>query len=222
MKQADQIIAVSKTTQSDLMELGGFESIVIREGLNEIGSESKINYNSLAKYGLKEGDFFLYAGNLRPQKNIPFLIECFLKSEVKADLVLCGQARNKDLRKIKPSVAIHPSIKILGFIPDNELLELYKTCKVFVYPSLYEGFGLPILEALAQGAAVYSSNAGALKEFEESGIHFFNPTNQESLIELFRSGDTIENKPSRNISEKFNWTEPLEKTWDLINAVAKS
>ena len=222
LKQADQIIAVSQTTQSDLMELGGFESVVIREGLNEVESETKKNYNALSKYGLRAGAFFLYAGNLRPQKNIPFLIECFLKSGVEADLVLCGQARNKDLRKIKPSVAIHPSIKILGFIPDEELLQLYKNCKAFVYPSLYEGFGLPILEALAQGAVVYSSSAGALKEFKESGIHFFNPENQDSLTELFKSGDRNENKSSPDISAKFNWREPLEKTWELINAVVKS
>jgi glycosyltransferase involved in cell wall biosynthesis len=100
--------------------------------------------------------YFLFVGTLEPRKNVPSLIEAWreVRKEVAVDLVIAGRHRED-----APKLAEEPGLKILGEIPDARLPELYSGAVAFVYPSLYEGFGLPVLEAMQCGACVIASPA---------------------------------------------------------------
>ena len=105
--------------------------------------------------------FFLYAGTIEPRKNIPFLLEAWrdLKKTHPVDLVLAGRRRS-DFDELAPE----PGLRVVGTVTDEELAALYSGAVACVYPSHYEGFGLPILEAMQCGCAVITSKDPAITE----------------------------------------------------------
>ncbi|HWC96065.1 MAG TPA: glycosyltransferase family 1 protein [Candidatus Sulfopaludibacter sp.] len=107
----------------------------------------------------QERDYFLFVGTLEPRKNLPELLDAWreIRREFPIDLVLAGR-RRADF----PELAPEPGLQLLGEVPDRQLPELYSAARAFVYPSFYEGFGLPVLEAMQCGACVITSPA--LKE----------------------------------------------------------
>lgn len=193
LKNSDIIISVSKTTQKDLKKYFKKESEVIVEGTNKISLKEKSVKNLINK------SYFLYVGNSRPHKNLEFLLSCFLKAKTEKKLVLVGTNN-----KIKIN---SPNILTLGYMEDNELNWLYKNCEAFIFPSLYEGFGLPILEALSKGAKVFSSNKGSLGEFSEKAVYFFNPMEEAELIKLLETSKNLENNilEVKKELEKYTW-----------------
>src|SRR4029078_1525872 len=97
--------------------------------------------------------FILYAGNIKPHKNVDRLIEAYSilrrRGVVDVKLLIIGDAISKypNLRRLVPRFQLHPHVRFLGFVPEETLAALYRLASVFVFPSLYEGFGLPPLEA---------------------------------------------------------------------------
>ncbi|MEO7192684.1 MAG: glycosyltransferase family 1 protein [Vicinamibacterales bacterium] len=114
--------------------------------------------------------FILYAGNIKPHKNIDRLIEAYSilrrRGVEDAQLLIIGDAISKypNLRRLVHRFQLHQHVRFLGFVPDKTLAALYRLASVFVFPSLYEGFGLPTLEAMAGGAPVITSNVSSLPE----------------------------------------------------------
>ena len=114
--------------------------------------------------------FVLYAGNIKPHKNIERLIEAFdmLRKQGFDDvrLLIIGDQVSKyaTLRRAVHRCKLHKHVRFLGFVPDKTLAVLYRLAAVFVFPSLYEGFGLPPLEAMASGTPVITSNVSSLPE----------------------------------------------------------
>lgn len=173
------IISVSKTTRDDLKRIYGVNSFVLREGLNKIVHKAGTDM----KYGsLDKGTYFLYVGLGAPHKNIDFLVNAFLKTKTEKKLVICGKGHH---------VIDSPRILYTGYVNDEYLDYLYRNCAAFIFPSKYEGFGLPILEALSYGCKVFSSNTGSLGEFSPNVVHFFNPYEEKSLVELIDNCDNI-------------------------------
>ena len=119
-------------------------------------------------------------------------------------------------------------IHFTGFVDDEELRRLYGACDLFVYPSYYEGFGLPILEAMACGRAVACSNTSAMPEVADSAALLFDPSSQRDLVYAMR--DLLLNPELRLRMERlgvqraamFSWTSSAAKTLDLYYAVAGS
>ena len=179
LRDADLRISISETTKSDLKKYYSFNSIVLREGVNEIKkAKTRItNYK-----GLKNNSYFLYVGLGAPHKNIQFMVDAFLKAKTDKQLVICGKGHKQ---------IINDRIIYTGWIEDEELDFLYQNCAAFIFPSLYEGFGLPILEALSYHCKVFSSNAGSLGEFSSDYIWFFNPYQQNELIHLIETCDQL-------------------------------
>lgn len=172
------IISVSRTTKNDLINNFNVESIVIPEGVNFFGKANKEYY--LPENLLKDG-YFLYVGNGRRHKNLDLLITAFSCYEGFKKLVIIGNV-NENLKS-------NPNILQYEYVSDDELAIFYKHCNAFIFPSFYEGFGLPILEAISYGSVVFSSNAGALSEFEFSSLYFFNPNQYLELLELMNNVD---------------------------------
>jgi len=203
------IISVSKTTQNDVRKFVGRDSLLLREGVNILENTS----SQETKTRIIPDDYFLYVGNLRLHKNVEFLISAFLKANTTKKLVICGN--------YKPVSWPYDSDKIifLGYVDDATLHSLYAHCTAFVFPSLYEGFGLPILEALSLGANVYSSNAGALSEFSSEFVSFFDPKNEDELIGLLE----MENPKPPNDEKRsaylngFLWKDIQKEFVEIVN-----
>lgn len=198
LKNSDAIISVSKTTAKDVLKKFNLQSEVFKEGINKIEAKNTSNIDTLTKYGLTEKKYFIYVGIDRPHKNIEFMCNCFTKSKSDKKLVLCGK-HHKNYN--------NPNIIQLGYIEDSDLKHLYANAASFIYPSKYEGFGLPILEALSLGTKVISSNAGSLSEFDSRFIYFFNPYDESSLIKAFDSIDdfTIDDVQLHSYLKQFDW-----------------
>lgn len=207
VNDADKIISVSNTTRTDLKKIYGRDSIVVPEGVNEIRHTQEIH----SYKGLSKDSFFLYVGLGAPHKNIDFLTKAFLDSNTDKKLVLCGKGH----KKVDTDRIIYT-----GWISDDVLDFLYRNCAAFIFPSKYEGFGLPILEALSYHCLVFSSNAGSLGEFSSDYVHFFNPYKEEDLRELIENCDNMV-VDGHNIDvylKKFNW-ENIWKNYHQRNKI---
>lgn len=138
--------------------------------------------------------FVLYAGNIRPHKNLPRLIEAFsvAKAELRGNpefdhlkLLVIGDelAQHPDLRRAVVRTRVREDVRFLGFVPHPVLRVLYKHARAFLFPSLYEGFGLPPLEAMAHGTPVLTSNVSSLPEVFGDSALLVNP---EKVFEIAR------------------------------------
>ena len=139
-----------------------------------------------------EGDFVLYAGNVKPHKNLERLIEAFhLVRQSGLDavkLVVIGDEVSKyaELRRAVHRYNLHKYVRFLGYMPDRTLAVLYRLAAVFVFPSLYEGFGLPPLEAMASGAPVVTSNVSSLPEVAADAAILVDPYDPSSIAQGIR------------------------------------
>ena len=174
LRASNLTISVSETTRSDLKKYFKTDSIVIGEGVNNPEGKPNLEENIFEKLHIEKEKYFLYVGNFRKQKNTDFLIDAFIKSKTSFQLLMVGNSEFMENE--------NKNIIFAGILNDQQVHLLYSNCLAFVMPSLYEGFGLPILEAYCAGARVLSSNQGALAEFRNLNIRYFNPTLPNELI----------------------------------------
>ena len=194
IRDANLIISVSKTTHDDLKNIYNTESVILREGINKL--ESK---NIEEEYAdLKKDSFFLYVGLGAAHKNIDFMVRAFLATNTEKKLVICGKGHH---------LINSDRIIYTGYIEDKYLDYLYRNCSAFIFPSKYEGFGLPILEALSYHCKVFSSNAGSLSEFSSKVVSFFDPQKESELVSLINNCDNIilDNEAIDEYLKQFDW-----------------
>ncbi|MCI0416381.1 glycosyltransferase family 4 protein [bacterium] len=186
MKQAAQkarrIIAVSETTRKDLLQWFPGIAEKIRIIYNRLPQEwfqppPAIDLNHL---GIP-ADFLLYVGNFKKHKGIETLIQAYSRRANLPPLVLVGQGHQMD-HELSARILSTPNVRLLGFADAKFLRKLYAQALLFVFPSLYEGFGYPPLEAMASGCCVLSSDAPAMKEVLGSAAEFFERGNAEELL----------------------------------------
>ncbi|MCC7007462.1 MAG: glycosyltransferase family 4 protein [Acidobacteria bacterium] len=133
--------------------------------------------------------FVLYAGNIKPHKNVDRLIEAYsiLRRRGVTDvrLLIIGDEISKypNLRRLVHRFQLHQHVRFLGFVPEATLAVLYRLAAVFVFPSLYEGFGLPPLEAMAAGAPVITSNVSSLPEVVGDAALLIDPMDAGALAD---------------------------------------
>lgn len=165
---ADEIITVSNSSARDIaseFEIGSTRISTIEHGIEQDAFATPMPLPAHLQSKLPPR-FALYLGNIEPRKNLVPLVEAFDRPEVKAldlPLVIAGKAAwnsQDSLRVINDSKAVIS----LGFVTNEERAALMQACEVFVFPSLYEGFGFPVLEALSAGAVVLTSDRGSLEE----------------------------------------------------------
>ncbi len=175
IKVADMIFAVSNATKSDLISIFDVPSdkvIVIYEGGTSVDISSateNIIVTTKEKYGIK-GSYFLYVGTLQPRKNISLIFNGYCRARdkkyISSKLVLAGGVgwgMDEVLHSIKTS-EYSEDVILTGYVNDEEKLVLYKGCTAFVFPSMYEGFGIPVLEAFKFGVPVILSRNSSLPE----------------------------------------------------------
>ncbi len=179
IQKVDNIVVPSQVTKNDVMELFGVSQNkvnVIPHGVDPRFFTPSLNPSPPVGEGRVGGKYILFVGTLEPRKNLARLIQAYasLPRDIldEHDLLIAGQKgwKYQDvLDEIKNQKSkIKNKIKILGYYPGEKLPELMKNASVFVYPSLYEGFGLPVLEAMAAGVPIVTSKNSAMAEFATS------------------------------------------------------
>jgi glycosyltransferase involved in cell wall biosynthesis len=174
--RADRIICISQTTANDLKRfwgIGGERCVVIHHGVEE-DFFAEAGDDLLLEHPAFRPDVVILASpyNLEPRKNLRALVEALpaLKHDFpRLKLVLFGRAllnpdREKDFETLIKNLGLQDSVVRLGIVSDAMLKQIYRRADVFVFPSLYEGFGLPVLEALACGSCVLGGTASATAE----------------------------------------------------------
>ncbi|MFH2019690.1 MAG: glycosyltransferase family 1 protein, partial [bacterium] len=235
VKKASRVIAVSEATKNDLVRLYNVpeEKIeVIHNGYSsDIFNLSRPASSAiLSTYHLKTNNYLLFVGTVQPRKNVTKLVQAFrlLKSSgYKGKLVIAGKIgwlAEETLGVIKNSEDAK-DIVMTGYISNDAQATLYRHADVFVLPSLYEGFGVPVLEAMACGTPVTAANNSSLPEVVgEAGV-LFNATDAaglaESIRQLHKERDKWVKKGLDHV-KSFSWDKCAKETLEVLVNIAKS
>ncbi len=174
--------------------------------------------------------YLLFAGTLEPRKNLSLAVEALDACSCPLHLVLAGWSGWGDkpwIQKIRSS-GLSERVHITGYIDDEELACLYTGALALVYPSFYEGFGLPVLEAMACGCPVLSSSAASLPEAAGDAALYFSPEKKDELadcINLIMTDTTLQDEMSRkglSRAAAFTWQEAAQKTKEIFIKTALS
>jgi len=178
-------------------------------------------------------DFILFVGTIEPRKNLLTLVRAFAEllrnSEHKPQLVIAGPKGwlTAEFDQAVAEGVFGDRLLMIGYVGDDDLRALYSSCKAFVYPSLYEGFGLPPLEAMACGAPVIASRIPAHLETLAAAAHFVEPTNERALakaIGALLDSEIERNRMSRSGIEhasRFSWEETAELTLKIYDELLR-
>jgi len=242
---AARIFAVSNFTKNEMVKLFEIPSERIEVVYNAIderflrGHASAADRELIAQRYQVTYPFLLYAGRISPHKNVVRMIEAFsaLKTELERDqaysdlkLIIIGDdlSGNPDLRRTVVRSGVQNDVRFLGFVPIEVLRIFYDEAKVFVFPSLYEGFGLPPLEAMAHGTPVVTSNVSSLPEVVGNAAVLVNPENvfeiMRALHKVLMDQSLRERMKERSYQQasRFSWEKSVLRILDVYRQVGKS
>lgn len=251
--RADRILAVSDATRRDVMNILGIPADRIRRVYNapnpeffgsgraaDAGAEARLveQQRILVRYSIHY-PFLLYAGNIRPQKNIPRLVEAFavVRSQLAGHplyndlhLIIIGDeiSRYPSVRHAVIKSRVESVVRFLGFVPLDTLRCFYETASAFVFPSLYEGFGLPPLEAMAAGTPVVTSSVSSLPEVVNDAAMLVNPENVFDIARGIRDVLLDEDLRRRLIDRgrqqagRFSWERTAREVLATYQEVARN
>ena len=234
--KADRVLTVSEATRADLVELVGADPSridVIPHGCDPyfLACVDDLELREVAeKHGL-ERPFLLSVTNIKPHKNLKRLLGAF--GQLRGDyddleLVIAGGTleQHPELKAVCSSCGISDRVRSVGFLPKQELRALYHLARIFVFPSLYEGFGLPPLEAMACGTPVVASRSSAIPEVVGRSGLLVNPYRIDAIAEAIRS--LLENSSFRDAlgaqgklrAREFDWDDSARRVLDVYGEVA--
>ena len=237
-RKAARILTISQNSKDDIvriLKIPDDKIDVVHLGVEERFRPDSTRMEEIRrKYNLPQ-HFILYVGNLSPHKNIHGLIKAFesLPSDLKKQykLVLSAARNNKDFTRSKTlmqKLDLAGAVHLTGFIDEEDLPGVYSQCSLFVFPSLYEGFGLPPLEAMACGCPVASSDTSSLPEVLGKAAFYFDPHNIEDISRAMKR--MLEDKSLRGEHRRrglerakhFTLENMTEKILDAIHSVEVS
>jgi glycosyltransferase involved in cell wall biosynthesis len=244
LRGAARIFAVSNFTRNEIEKLFDIPSDRVEVIYNAIderflhGHASAADRELIANRYQVTYPFLLYAGRISPHKNVVRMIEAFsaLKTELERDqaypnlkLIIIGDdlSGNPDLRRTVVRSGVQNDVRFLGFVPIEVLRIFYDEAKVFVFPSLYEGFGLPPLEAMAHGTPVVTSNVSSLPEVVGNAAVLVNP---ENVFEIMRALHCVlmdralrDRMKARGYTQatKFSWETSVRRILESYREVAE-
>lgn len=235
LKRADRIISISEFTKKEIIELCDIDQnkiVVIHEAINRDFFSPKClsDYSIPKEYVfLKECRFIFTLGHVEPRKNYERLIEAFnlLKEDTRNSnlkLVIGGKLNLKTKRFLS-MVKDNSDILYLNYIPDQLLIWLYKNTSLFVFPSIYEGFGFPPLEAASLGTISAVSNASCIPEVCGDSSIYFDPYSVQDIADKIAIGlydkdviTTKEKELEKNLN-RFSWEINAQQTIDIYKSM---
>ena len=240
-----RIFAVSNFTKTEIEKLFGIPQGRIEVIYNAIderflhGHASAADRQIIAQRYQVTYPFLLYAGRISPHKNVGRMIEAFsaLKAALEKDraypdlkLIIIGDdlSGNPDLRRTVVRSGVQNDVRFLGFVPIEVLRIFYDEAKIFVFPSLYEGFGLPPLEAMAHGTPVVTSNVSSLPEVVGNAAVLVHP---ENVFELMRAlhrvlmdqalRERMKERSYRQVT-RFSWEKSVRRMMEVYREVGRA
>jgi len=233
--KAKRIFTISQASKDDIINLYKISEekvVVTYPGIKEVSSikHSELNMDKLKeKYNIK-GNYILFVGTLQPRKNIARLIEAFAKLNLDLELVIIGKKgwMWEDILYAPEKFGVKTKVKFLHSVSDDDLPNFYKNAVCFVLPSLYEGFGLPILEAMRYGCPVLTSNISSLPEAGGDAALYCNPEdvndiakNLKLLVENQELREKLVEKGNDQV-KKFSWEKTARETLKVLQDLGKN
>lgn len=235
--RADKIIAISESSKRDLMEyLAVTEKkiavtpLAARSFFRPAASTEQAR-EELRRHKL-DRPYILTVGSLEPRKNTVRLLEAFAlmspRFKKEYELVVVGRElwEKTELPKIARKMGLADRVRLLGYVSERELVSLYNLAELFCYPSLYEGFGLPVLEAMACGTPVVASNRSSIPEVAGSAAVLVNPEDpleiacaMEVLLEKAQFREQL-SQAGLEQARKFSWEKTAEQTLRVYHELA--
>jgi glycosyltransferase involved in cell wall biosynthesis len=236
LARADGIIAVSRFTRDDLLEkfpLDPGKITVIHHGTNKrfrVQTSTAFKNVLRKKYDLPS-EFLLFVGAVEPRKNLTTLVEALKilhERGRRIPLMIAGR-RGSDLVRVKDRIAgegLEPWVRVFDYLPDEDVQGLYSLATLFVFPSLCEGFGFPLLEAMASGVPIAAARVSALPEVAGDAALFFDPRSAGQMAEVMLQGLEDEEVRTALIDRgkerilDFDWERSARATLDFYLTVA--
>lgn len=236
VRNAKKVITVSECSKKDILRFFSIPANKIEVIYNGVDTSvfHKIDSSALIstrnKFSLScENKYLLFVGNLKPHKNLNRLVQAFSlisKEDSSVKLILAGKSFN-DLKLIETiaSLGLSDKVIITGLISQKEIVDLYNIADLVVFPSLYEGFGLPPLEAMACETPVVCSNSSSIPEVAGDATIYFNPENIEEIVDSIKKV-LYDEACAKQLIEKgrkrvkiFKWTNATDKLKKVIKNI---
>lgn len=236
-KQATYIFTISNSSRNDIIKSYKVKPdrvTVTYPGIREVSLEKAAAMETLLKKYTISPRYILFVGTLQPRKNIVGLIQAFslLKKEKAyedVDLVVVGKKGwlYEETLQAPEKYGVVSSVKFLDFVPNEDLPSLYKYAQCYVLPSLYEGFGLPVLEAMQYGCPVITSNISSLPEAGGDAALYVDPKDAADIAAKIKkvvdNKDVRENMVKKGYAhlKKFSWEKAAEETLKVLESLGK-
>lgn len=240
LERANKIVTISECSRKDIIEVLKVDPAKIEivypgvdyDYFNAMPSNERMQ-QVRSKYNLPD-EYILYMGTLEPRKNIPSIIEAYYKLKKGGDkkvqsikLVLAGKKGwlyEEIFNKVK-ELGLEEDVVFTDYVDESDKAIIYKLASLFVFPSLYEGFGIPVLEAMASSTPVIASNASSLPEVAGNAALLVNPQDTLSMAEGMHSILTKEEyrdimvQKGHTQAQKFNWEDSAHKLYELYQSL---
>jgi glycosyltransferase involved in cell wall biosynthesis len=234
-RNAKKVFTISQSSKNDIIneyKLNPEDVIVTYPGIKPLKNQNLVSMDILQKkFGIPK-KFILFVGTIQPRKNIGALIEAFSKIAQKnkeTDLVIVGKKGwlFEPIFKLPQKIQIENRVHFLDFVNDEDLASLYKNAICFVLPSLYEGFGLPVLEAMQRGCPVITSNVSSLPEAGGNAALYVDPKDTDDIakkIAQLINDDKLRKdliKKGYEHLKMFSWEKSAKETLSILEELAK-
>ncbi|MEX2301410.1 MAG: glycosyltransferase family 1 protein [Bryobacterales bacterium] len=239
VKRSRRVVTVSESSRRDIIEAYGVDPAhvrVVRHGVESdflnLQGNPRYGEDLLRKAGVPEGRYLLAVSTVHPHKNWQRLLEAYahlLREGRREHLVVAGLAGKawQDLNNRLLDAELAGRVHLLGWQPREVLLSLFRFAEALVFPSTFEGFGMPVLEAMAAGIPVVCSDIPPLREIADGAAHFFDPSSSpaltDALREMFADKALREQFVERGIerAKQFTWTRAAEETLAVLLEAAR-
>jgi glycosyltransferase involved in cell wall biosynthesis len=235
LKNSSAIIVDSEHTKKDVLRCYGINPEKIHTvylGYDPHHFSPRHDSAVLERYGLEFKKYILSVGNAQPRKNLIRLLEAFadIKEKIPHTLVLLGPKASRDLRRLKTHIdklRVNDRVMLLNYISYEELPVLYSGAVLFAYLSLYEGFGLPVIEAMACGTPVIASNTTSIPEVAGEAAILVDPTNTEiiakKILEILLNQDKLNELASKGLKHcaQFSWKKAAKSISSILKEIGR-
>ncbi len=220
-----QVITVSQTSKSDIVRLTKIQSERVHVVYQSLPAEAEIVpdpldlENVIQKYNI-EKPFLLFVGTTEPRKNLKNIIRAWEQIKTQFDLLIAGAAGWDEFQP-------QPGMQVLGYVSSLELASLYRLAHVLVFPSIYEGFGLPILEAYFHECPVITANGSSMAEIAGKPAILVNPNSPDEIAEAVQALEPKESRARRKrirdmaeVLQQFRWEKTARQTAEVYQIAA--